>query len=144
MLFSDWLSLPIFYKRTLQLEIYLKFGFILFFVIGLGAGLFYVPEDYKQGDAFRIIYVHVPSAFLSLFVYLFMAFMSSISLIWNIKLAKIAINCSAKVGAMFTLMALVTGAIWGKPMWGAWWIWDARLTSELLMFFFVFRCNYFR
>ena len=135
MFFHNWLSLPFFYKKTISYEPYLNMGFYCFLFIGLLLGLFYVPEDYKQGDAFRIIYVHVPSAFFSLFIYLFMALMSVISLIWNIKLSKIAINASAKIGAMFTFMALVTGSIWGKPMWGTWWIWDARLTSELLMFF---------
>ena len=102
---------------------------------GLIAGLFFSPADYQQGDAFRIIYVHVPSASLSLFIYTFIAINAAIGLIWRIKLAYIAAKSAAIMGASFTLLALITGALWGKPMWGTWWIWDARLTSELILLF---------
>lgn len=110
----------------------LSFFFIAF---GLVLGLAFAPADYQQGDGFRIIYVHVPSAFLSLFIYVVMAITSGLFLIFRIKLADVIAQACAPVGAMFTLLALVTGAIWGKPMWGTWWVWDARLTSELILLF---------
>tara|TARA_B100000035_G_scaffold121989_1_gene103724 strand:- start:559 stop:1284 length:726 start_codon:yes stop_codon:yes gene_type:complete len=108
---------------------------ILFIGYGLYLGLFVAPSDYQQGDAFRIIYVHVPSAWLSLFAYSAVFICSIISLIWKIKVFEILTIASAKNGALFTFLALVTGAIWGKPMWGTWWVWDARLTSELILLF---------
>ncbi len=98
-------------------------------------GLVVAPPDYQQGDGFRIIYVHVPSAWLSMFVYVFMATNALIGLIWRIKLCHLLCTAAAAVGASFTLITLVTGSIWGKPMWGAWWAWDARLTSELILLF---------
>lgn len=104
-------------------------------LIGLVGGLVFAPADYQQGDGFRIIYVHVPSAWLSMFVYMVMAVNSAIFLIWHIKLSDIVARSSAVIGASFTFLALVTGSIWGKPMWGTWWVWDARLTSELLLLF---------
>ncbi len=105
---------------------------------GLLWGLFYAPSDYQQGDAFRIIYVHVPSAFLSLMVYSTMAMSAAAFLIWRIQLFDTIAKASAPVGALFTFLALITGSIWGKPMWGTWWIWDARLTSELILLFLFF------
>lgn len=108
---------------------------VLCFAYGLAGALYFAPADYQQGDAFRIIYLHVPSAFLSLTVYSLMAFCSCLTLIWKIKLADVVTKVSAPLGASFTLLALVTGSIWGKPMWGTWWIWDARLTSELILLF---------
>ncbi len=93
------------------------------------------PADYQQGDSFRIIYIHVPSAWMSLFVYMVMAISGGIGLIWHMKIAEIVARSSAPIGASFTFIALVTGAIWGKPMWGTWWVWDARLTSELILLF---------
>lgn len=102
---------------------------------GIIGALFLSPMDYQQGDGFRILYVHVPCAMLSLLVYLVVALCSAIFLIWHIKLADIIAFSIAPLGALFTLGALVTGAIWGKPMWGTWWIWDARLTSELILLF---------
>lgn len=103
--------------------------------IGLVGGLALAPPDYQQGDAFRIMYVHVPSAMLSLAVYVFMALSSFVYLVWKIKLSAIFMRSSASLGAWFTALALMTGALWGKPMWGTWWIWDARLTSELILLF---------
>jgi heme exporter protein C len=94
----------------------------LLFLYGVIAGLAVAPADYQQSDAFRIIYVHVPSAFLSLMVYVVMASAAAVHLIWRVKLAAIVVSASASLGAWFTLLALVTGALWGKPMWGAWWI----------------------
>ena len=102
---------------------------------GLFGGLVLAPADYQQGDSFRIIYIHVPAAWMSLFVYMCMAGAAAVALVWRIKLAEIALRASAPLGASFTFLALVTGAIWGKPMWGTWWVWDARLTSELILLF---------
>jgi heme exporter protein C len=108
---------------------------LILIVAGLCGGLVLAPPDYQQGDAFRIVYVHAPSAWLSMFVYATMAFAAAIGLVWRIKLAHAVAAASAPVGASFTFLALATGAIWGKPMWGTWWVWDARLTSELLLLF---------
>lgn len=102
---------------------------------GLYLGLFVAPPDYQQGESYRIIFVHVPSAWMSMFIYVFMAVLSGIYLIWNIKLADVMARSSAALGASFTFLALVTGSLWGKPMWGTWWVWDARLTSELILLF---------
>lgn len=102
---------------------------------GLYGGLWLAPPDYQQGDCFRIIYIHVPFAFLSLALYAAMGILSLIFLIWRIKIADMMAYSIAPVGALFAFLALVTGSIWGKPMWGTWWIWDARLTSELILFF---------
>jgi len=102
---------------------------------GLWQGLFVVPADYQQGDSFRILYIHVPSAWMSLFVFGLMALYSAIALIWRIKLCEILAMACAPIGAAFTLITLLTGSIWGKPMWGAWWDWDPRLTTELILLF---------
>jgi len=102
---------------------------------GLIAGLAIAPLDYQQGDAFRMIYVHVPSAVLSLTVYSVMAAASAVALIWRIKVGHAVAAASAPIGASFTLAALVTGSLWGRPMWGTYWAWDPRLTSELILLF---------
>jgi heme exporter protein C len=102
---------------------------------GLVDGLVFAPPDYQQGDAFRIIYVHVPSAWLSLFAYIGMAVAAAIALIWRIKMGHAVAAASAPIGASFTLLALVTGSLWGRPMWGTFWAWDPRLTSELILLF---------
>jgi heme exporter protein C len=102
---------------------------------GLVDGLVFAPPDYQQGDAFRIIYVHVPSAWLSLFAYVGMALAAAIALIWRIKMGYAVAAASAPIGASFTLLALVTGSLWGRPMWGTFWAWDPRLTSELILLF---------
>jgi len=109
--------------------------FLLSLTYGLIGGLYLAPADYLQGDGFRIIYVHVPCSFLSLFIYTVMATAAVFGLVWRIKLAFLVIKHSATIGAGFTLLALITGSLWGKPMWGTWWIWDARLTSELILLF---------
>jgi heme exporter protein C len=103
--------------------------------VGVVWGLVWAPADYQQGEAFRIIYVHVPAAWLSMMVYMVMAGMALGVLVWRTQMAEMALIASAPIGAAFTLIALFTGAIWGKPMWGAWWVWDARLTSELILLF---------
>jgi len=102
---------------------------------GLYFGLFNSPIDYQQRDTVRIMYVHVPSAWMSMFVYSGMALASAISLVWKHPLADLAAKASAPLGAGFTLVALVSGALWGQPTWGTWWVWDARLTSVLILFF---------
>ena len=115
-------------------------GALVFLSYGLYGGLVLSPSDYQQGDAFRILYVHVPCAFLSLFIYVLMAFYSILYLIWRIKIFDVFSVACAPIGALFTFLALATGSIWGKPMWGTWWIWDARLTSELILLFLY--CGY--
>ncbi|MEW6169715.1 MAG: heme ABC transporter permease [Pseudomonadota bacterium] len=98
-------------------------------------GLVFAPPDYQQKDAFRIIYVHVPAAAVSLSLYSLMAAAGVVALIWRMKLAECVLVAAAPVGASMTAVALVTGMLWGKPMWGAYWVWDARLTSELVLLF---------
>ena len=103
--------------------------------VGLFGGLGLAPSDFQQGNGFRIIYIHVPSAILSLLIYLAMSIMAIIGLVYRIKTAYLALESGYVVGFFFTLMALITGSIWGKPMWGTYWIWDARLSSELILAF---------
>lgn len=98
-------------------------------------GLAFAPADYQQGDSFRIIYIHVPAAIWSMGVYMSMAIAAFIGLVWQVKLSDMAASAMAPIGAVYTFIALITGAVWGKPMWGAWWVWDARLTSELILLF---------
>ena len=107
----------------------------LLFVAGLYGGLVYAPADYQQGESFRIIYVHVPASWMSMFTYVVMAVSAGVGLIWHMKLGDAVARASAPLGAWFTFLALVTGSLWGKPMWGTYWIWDARLTSELILLF---------
>ena len=107
----------------------------LLIAAGLFGGLVLAPPDYQQGDGFRIVYVHAPAAWLSMLVYATMAITAAVGLVWRIKLAHAVAAASAPIGASFTALALATGSIWGKPMWGTWWVWDARLTSELLLLF---------
>jgi heme exporter protein C len=102
---------------------------------GLVAGLAIAPPDYQQGEAFRMIYVHVPSAILSVTIYTIMATASAVALIWRIKVGHAVAAASAPIGASFTLLTLVTGSLWGRPMWGTYWAWDPRLTSELILLF---------
>jgi heme exporter protein C len=107
----------------------------IFLSIGITWALLFAPADYQQGDTFRIFYLHVPAAMLSMGIYLGMAIAALSSLVWQLKLADASVAAMAPIGATFTFIALVTGAAWGKPMWGTWWIWDARLTSELILLF---------
>jgi heme exporter protein C len=102
---------------------------------GLCLALFVAPPDYQQGEAVRIMYVHVPAAWMALNVYLFIAVASGSALVWRHPLAEIAARSAAPIGAAFTFVCLATGSLWGRPMWGAWWVWDARLTSVLVLFF---------
>lgn len=123
----------LFYQMSKSWLPLLGFTAFFFLIIGLFWGLFLAPADYQQGDAFRIIYVHVPTAFLSMGLYAWMAFLSILLLVWRIKLAGLMLTTAAQLGAAMAFLALITGSIWGKPMWGAWWVWDARLTSELIL-----------
>ncbi|MDX9740360.1 MAG: heme ABC transporter permease [Gammaproteobacteria bacterium] len=107
----------------------------VFTVIGLWIGFFVAPTDYQQGEAYRIIYIHVPAAWMSMFVYLVMAAYAALGIVFNTRLSGYMARALAPTGAMFTFVALWTGALWGRPMWGAWWVWDARLTSELILLF---------
>lgn len=107
-------------------------------LIGSIWGLAYAPKDYQQGDSFRIIYLHVPSAILAQSCYMMMAVSAIISLVWKMKLADVFITSAAPLGALFTFLALFTGAVWGKPTWGTWWVWDARLTAMLILLFLYF------
>lgn len=106
---------------------------VLTLLAGVIWGLAFAPPDYQQGEAFRIIYIHVPSAFLSMALYAWMGFLAVLLLVWRIKIAGLLIRIVAQTGACMAFIALVTGSIWGKPMWGAFWVWDARLTSEFVL-----------
>ncbi len=108
---------------------------LVFLAAGLTLGLFASPADYQQGETVRIMYVHVPSAWMALFCYTALAVSCGVALIWKHPLADLAAKATAPIGACFTFLALVTGSLWGKPMWGTWWVWDARLTSVLVLFF---------
>ncbi len=107
----------------------------LLLATGIWLALFVAPPDYQQGEAVRIMYVHVPAAWMASFVYAVMALASATGLIWRHPLADIAAKSAAPLGAGFTLLCLVSGSLWGEPMWGTWWVWDARLTSVLVLFF---------
>ena len=102
---------------------------------GLWFAFFVSPADYQQGESVRIMYIHVPSAWMALFVYSLMVAASAVGLIWKHPLAHVIAVAAAPLGAGFTLICLTTGSLWGKPMWGTWWVWDARLTSVLILFF---------
>ncbi len=104
-------------------------------VAGLYIGLFLAPTDFQQSDAYRIIFIHVPASWMSMFIYVVMAFWAALGLAFNTRLSFMMMSALAPTGAMLTFVSLWTGALWGKPTWGAWWVWDARLTSELILFF---------
>ncbi len=108
---------------------------IILISIGIVWGLAFAPMDFKQGNSFRIIYIHVPASFIALAGYYVMAVAGAISLIWRMKMAEIMMRACAPIGAAMTFIALLTGAIWGKPTWGTWWVWDARVTSMLVLLF---------
>ncbi|MEM1142477.1 MAG: heme ABC transporter permease [Pseudomonadota bacterium] len=108
---------------------------ILALVVGLVWGLFFTAPDFRQGNSYRIMFIHVPAAIVALVGYYVMAIAGAVSLIWRMKMADVAMLAAAPVGAAFTFVALVTGAIWGKPTWGTWWVWDARITSVLILMF---------
>jgi heme exporter protein C len=131
-------SPPYVYRVAARCTPWLLAGACIAMLYGLCDGLAFAPPDYQQGEAFRIIYVHVPAAVLSLFAYTLMATAGAIALIWRIKVGHAVAAAAAPVGASFTLLALITGSLWGKPMWGTYWAWDPRLTSELILLFLYF------
>ncbi len=107
-------------------------------LVGTVWGLAFAPVDYQQGNSFRIIYIHVPSAMLAMGGYLGMAIAALVGMVWQIRLSDLAVQAIAPVGAALTFVSLFTGAVWGKPTWGTWWVWDARLTSQLILLFLYF------
>src|SRR6266850_4048670 len=111
---------------------------VLFTLAGLYVGFFVAPTDAQQGEVYRIIFIHVPAAWMSMFLYLVMAFWAGLGLAFNTRLSHMMARALAPTGALFTFIALWTGSLWGKPTWGAWWVWDARLTSELILLFLYF------
>lgn len=123
------------YRLSRRLVLWLGIPALFLLLLGSLWGFVWAPPDCKQGDGFRIIYLHVPTAFLSMSLYAGMALMGGAALIWQHRLSGYAVAALAAIGAPMTLLALLTGSIWGKPMWGAWWVWDARLTSELILLF---------
>jgi heme exporter protein C len=139
LMIKKWLiemgSPPLFYKWSTKILPWLFISAILILGIGLSWGLLFAPTDYKQGDVYRILYIHVPSAILGQSIFMFMAFCGFINVIWRAKISGMMLKSAAPIGISFTLLALVTGSIWGKPTWGTWWVWDARLTSTLILFF---------
>ena len=132
---DKYASPPTFYRLAQRLTPWFGWSAALLMLAGLYGGLVVAPADYQQGDSFRIMYIHVPSAWMSMFIYMVIATSGACSLIWKIKVYDALARASAPLGASFTFLALATGSIWGKPMWGTWWVWDARLTSELILLF---------
>jgi heme exporter protein C len=128
-------SPPHVYQLAARLTPWLGWPAALLIVGALYGGLVLAPPDYQQGEGFRIIYVHAPSAWMSLLVYTVMAVAAGIGLVWRMKVAHAVAASSAPIGASFTVAALATGMLWGRPMWGTYWEWDPRLTSELLLLF---------
>ncbi len=133
----DWLANPHRFSRlTGNLQLPLIILSTTMISLGLYYGLFDSPKDYQQGDAVRIMYVHVPSAWLASFLYFSLAISCIFYLVWKHPLADLIANAIAPIGLVFSVLTLITGSLWGKPMWGTWWVWDARLTSMLILFFF--------
>jgi heme exporter protein C len=124
-----------FYRLAGRLTPWFGWSCLILMIWGLYQGLVIAPTDYQQGDSYRIIFIHVPAAWMSMFIYLSMCAAGFVALVWRIKVAEIVAMASAPIGAAFTFITLVTGSLWGKPMWGAYWVWDARLTSELILLF---------
>ncbi len=124
-----------FYEKTTPWLPWLGFSALILLTVGAVWGLGFAPADAKQGNSYRIIFIHVPASFIALAGYYIMAISGAIGLIWRMKLAYMTMKAAAPIGAVFTFVSLVTGAIWGKPTWGTWWEWDARITSMLVLFF---------
>ena len=127
-----------FYQISSRWLPWLAVAAVLLIGTGLVWGLAFAPADYQQGNSFRIIYIHVPAAMLAQSCYIMLAVAGVVGLVWKMKLADVALQCAAPIGAWMTFIALLTGAIWGKPTWGTWWVWDARLTSMLILLFLYF------
>lgn len=133
-----WGSPKWFYGTAGRMTPWLASASTLLLAVGAVWGLAFAPVDYYQGNSYRIIFIHVPAAFLAQSAYVLMAVAALVSLVWRIKLANVFIQSAAPVGAWITFLALLTGAVWGKPTWGTWWVWDARLTSMLILLFLYF------
>lgn len=133
--FHRWASPKWFFQMGSRLLPWFAVPAGLLLIVGVVWGLAFAPEDYQQGNSFRIFYIHVPAAILAQSIFMMMAVASVVTLVWRIKLADTFVRAAAPIGASMTLLALFTGAVWGKPTWGTWWIWDARLTSTLVHFF---------
>jgi heme exporter protein C len=132
----NWLANPARFMRLSARAVpWCGWAAVVVLAVGLFWSLVVAPPDYQQGDTVRIMYVHVPAAWMALSVYLFVAVASAVGLVWRHPLAEVAARASAPIGAAFTFVCLATGSLWGRPMWGAWWVWDARLTSVLILFF---------
>ncbi|OIQ79460.1 heme exporter protein C [mine drainage metagenome] len=124
-----------FYPLAGRMAPWFAWAALLLCVAGLWVGFFVAPSDATQGEGYRIIFLHVPASWMSMFVYVVMAFWAGLGLAFNTRLSGMMAAALAPTGAMFTALALATGSLWGKPMWGTWWVWDARLTSELILLF---------
>jgi heme exporter protein C len=127
-----------FYPLAGRLTPWFAAAALLFGVAGLYVGFFVAPTDAQQGEVYRVIFIHVPAAWMSMFLYVVMAFWAGIGLAFNTRLSGMMASAIAPTGALFTFIALWTGSLWGKPTWGTWWVWDARLTSELILLFLYF------
>ncbi len=136
--FHQWGSPKWFYERSLVWSKWLGLLALILIPAGIVWGLLFAPEDYQQGNSFRIIYLHVPAAILAQSCYMLMAAAGFVGLVWKMKVADVILKCAAPIGASFCFLALFTGAVWGKPTWGTWWVWDARLTSMLILLFLYF------
>ncbi|TRO20839.1 heme ABC transporter permease [Ectopseudomonas mendocina] len=136
--FHKWGSPKWFYEMSGRWLPWLSIAAVLLSAAGLIWGLAFAPPDYQQGNSFRIIYIHVPAAFLAQSIYVTLAVAGLVGLVWKMKLADVAVQQAAPIGAWMTAIALLTGAIWGKPTWGTYWVWDARLTSMLILLFLYF------
>jgi heme exporter protein C len=124
-----------FYPLAGKLIPWFAWAALLLTAAGLYIGLLKAPTDFQQGDSYRIIFIHVPASWMSMFIYVVMAVWSAAGLIFNTRLSFMMAQALAPTGALFAFISLWTGALWGKPTWGTWWVWDARLTSELILFF---------
>ncbi len=133
--FHQWGSPKGFYERSQRWGFWLGLAALILIPAGLVWGLLFAPQDYQQGHSFRIIYFHVPAAMLAQSAYVFMAVAGLVVLVWRMKVAEMMLKSAAPIGATFCFLALFTGAVWGKPTWGTWWVWDARLTSMLILLF---------
>ncbi|TVP61034.1 MAG: heme ABC transporter permease [Halomonadaceae bacterium] len=127
-----------FFDFATRLMPWLAWSTLVLLAVGLVWGLLFAPPDYQQGNSYRIIFIHVPVAYLAQSIYVAMAVAGAVGLVWRMKMADTFIAAIAPVGAALTFLALFTGAVWGKPTWGTWWVWDARLTSMLLLLFLYF------
>ena len=132
----NWLANPARFMRLSAWALpWCAWAAVVVLAVGLYLSLVAAPPDYQQGESVRIMFIHVPAAWMALSVYLFIAVASAVALVWRHPLAEIAARAAAPIGAAFTFVCLATGSLWGRPMWGAWWVWDARLTSVLILLF---------